>query len=294
MTQHIIDTICQHELSTCLHGLSFPDLSGDGLKRISDAEVDISANSSSASVSYANTFTLSLTVLVPMIDEDDNDVNDLSGTALTINYNPFSTSDTNCSSGGSETYLIGSSTSTTLSGSSVSLIGQIGGAAQECIYDVAFDDLVTDSEKLSNQYRFMPQTKFSSQSASISIATVFSPTLNITVPQFDDNNDGRNDFSGVRFYVYFTPQSGNPPGCTSFESVIYQVRDNGQVTLEGRDAVLVDVPAGQSSSCTYTVHWPPSARGNTLRSSSIGIGVVNSATSLNIDYTSGVSGGKKK
>lgn len=173
MTQHIIDTICQHELSTCLHGLSFPDLSGDGLKRISDAEVDVNANSSSASVSYANTFAPSLTVLVPMIDEDGNDVNDLSGTTLIINYNPFSTSDSNCSSGGSETYLIGSSTSASLSGSAVSLIGHIGSVAQECIHDVAFDGLVPDSEKLSNQYRFMPQTKFSSQSASCLFWAVF-------------------------------------------------------------------------------------------------------------------------
>ncbi len=87
-------------------------------------------------------------------------------------------------------------------------------------------------------------------------ATHFTPTITITVPQFDDDSNDINDFSGAAFEVTFAASAAAGAGCTQRVTSTITIGDDGQSTPN--TVSLVDSPIGnpELERCNYDITFP--------------------------------------
>lgn len=125
----------------------------------------------------------------------------------------------------------------------------------------------------------------------VTYVTMFEPVIAITVPDFDDDGDGVNDFSGANIVVIFSLSAGSETECSGNLVVNWQVDDSGAVTRqvsEGETATalrLVGYVPGATSLCEYDVQSAASgvaARGLALISSDAS--VTATSTLVTVSY----------
>ena len=110
----------------------------------------------------------------------------------------------------------------------------------------------------------------------------FTPDVSVTVPFIDMGLDGVHDFSGQIVNVFFEAVSSD---CAYWpRKLSWQIEDDGTLTRQGQDIRLFDARIGVSGSCSHNqVPAPVVSSSGDLLLSAAG-GVINSDTSLSVDY----------
>lgn len=123
----------------------------------------------------------------------------------------------------------------------------------------------------------------------------FRPDVNISVPDFDDNGDNRNDFAGARIRVEFDRVRGSHTSCSRNTSFILLVDGDGDAnyTTESNQSLgLVNIPRGETSPCEYDVEFPATVTLSANRSlvlSSTGSGPISTTVPVTAAYVNGQS-----
>ncbi len=204
------------------------------------------------------TFPVSISLTVPQVDGNSDSANDHSGTRFVVGFEPQLGSHSGCRTAAA-TYEVNDAGSVVRSsfGDPVALVGTPSGTRSRCIYNVTYTNPVASAgghlaveagatATVSNAAR--------SVTASYAAATVFVPSVSITVPPTDSNGDSVNDYRGTSFGVVFAPVAGSNGGCNQVGS-IYVVGDSATAALDSRSIrpTLVNVPSGTTTSCQYSV-----------------------------------------
>ncbi len=230
-----------------------------------------------------------ITITVPRTDADSDGTNDFSGTRFVVEFSPATGSPSGCS-GSQENHLSGSYTvqdsglvtrdqtgSGWLNSGTGWMVDRPGGLTSRCSYDVMWPTVeglarqsgatmilkaagreisavyVAGSESTSLVEELEEQT---SSSSDATVASSFSPIVEINIPWLDADNNNVSDFSGTQFMVSFKRVFGTNAVCTDSLNGIYVVQDDGDVMVAGTDPILVDRPVGVTTNCIYVVGWP--------------------------------------
>lgn len=279
-------------ISRCSYGVVFsdftlPSFSGTGRGALyleSGASTSVTASSSSISGSYSATSPVSgtsfdpdVTVSVPWVDEGDDEVHDFSGAGLWIQY---STRTRGCASRVFEKLMIEDGGSTAVDGTAVRLAEYPAGATTGLGCNYVVEPYLSSRSDLSKPPGLGQSVAVTATGeASISFATIFIPSISITVPQTDADNNRVNDFSGIYFKVRFYPVGGFSSGCTRSSYETHGVKSSGKVGVVARGNVLVDRLASSTSRCSYRLEFPGSGLPSTFDSDVIPLYLQSGASS---------------
>lgn len=205
-----------------------------------------------------STFPVSVSLTVPQVDGNSDSANDHSGLRIVVGFEPQLGSHPACRPAAT-TYEVNDAGSVewTSFGDPIMLVSTPSGSSSRCIYNVTYTNPVASAgvhlaveagatATVSNVAR--------SVTASYAVATIFTPSVSITVPSTDANGDSVNDYRGTRFGVVFAPVAGSNGGCNQVGS-IYVVGDTNTAALDSRSITpnLVNVPSGTTTNCQYSV-----------------------------------------
>lgn len=262
--------------SVSLSGGFVPEPGGQYLGLESGATESVSAVSSLASASYvvAPTFEPDVRISVPQQDTDNNGVNDFAGSKFWVSFDRMPGASVKCSgfygynssnsSSISYWYVVADDGSVGLQfeSSGPVLVDVPVGESGRCRYEVSFPNPVRVSGSshlgLTSASNVLVSAMSGVAFASYTTASTFESNVRISVPQVDANTDGKNDFAGITFQVNFQKTVDSHSKCTSRDTVVYKIANDGSVGLRyiPSGPVLVDVPVGESSPCKYKVSFP--------------------------------------
>lgn len=284
-------------VSECTYTAELPSKSGD-LVLQSTSLLPVSYASNAVSFSLASVFKPIVNIGVPRIDDNEDGLNDFAGTTLTASFSPEDGSNTGCTQDTSSTYTVGSDMDDAgihgdIQGEAPTLIEYPPGASQSCAYIVDFQrsggNLVLETKYVIRYITIRGQPYVSTTIAGpdyvayvqyapdyvrgaygTNFATYFTPDINISVPQVDEDTDGINDFAGTSFIISFSKIPEKNASCTSSATVTYTVERSGEVA--GSPPSLVNRPSGVTTywddfRCSYSVTWPSSVESLTLQPS---------------------------
>ena len=259
----------------CSYDVAFqatvPAADGSGELVLDSVSGAVFAAGEPVAAGYVTKFLPDVTVTVPLADEGE--VNDFSGTDITVTFTPTASSPAGCEAA-TETWRIGDDGTTARQGAAAQLVDRPAGAASRCQYSTVFPastaggDLILTSDS-------PVVIDGSAVTAAGSYTTVFEPEVTVTVPLVN-GGDGNNIYSGTEIEVSFTPDGSTPAGCTATADEVWLVGTGGAATLQGAAAQLVDRPAGAASRCEYSTVFPASAAGGDLILTSDSPVVINS------------------
>ena len=166
-------------------------------------------------VTSGTEFLPDVSATVPVIDADDNGRNDLEGTMITATFVPAAGASPSCSSGVSRTLRIDNSGSATRASEAVELVNRVNGESSRCEYDVEVPTVTSGDEVLAPDFAQRVFVSAASPSASVSYVksrTTFRPAVDVKLPDFDVDDDGRNDFTGIPLTVALRAVAGSHAG----------------------------------------------------------------------------------
>ena len=247
--------------SRCAYNAVFsPSVADGALVLVSDSSAVVSGVAASVVASYGavgTVFEPIVTISVPDFDDDGDGYNDFSGTSFEVTFAPAAGSDTGCTSDASENLKIGDSKFMVQSGGGTVLVDRPEGVAGRCLYDVVFVPSVAEGVLVlvSDGSVVVSAASISAAAVYINSQTEFFPVAAISVPGFDDDGDGANDFSGTSFEVTFSRVAGSDAGCTGSVREIWRVSDSGVTARQSEAISLVDRPEGVEVRCAYDVEF---------------------------------------
>jgi len=250
-------------VTRCVYDVAFPS-SAAGLVLQPGATATVTATASAASATYFaadSSFTPTVTITVPDIQDDTPGTNDYTGTTFDVTFTPVANSNAGCTQTATSTATIGDdgqSTATT-----ISLVDRPTGITDRCSYDVAFPGSTAGLVLQPGATTTVSAAAAAAAATYFAPSSSFSPTVTIVVPQTQDNTPSVNDYAGTEFRVVFTRVSGANTGCTESAASTATIGDDGQPTAT--DVTLVDRPTGITDRCSYDVAFPGSAAGLVLQ-----------------------------
>jgi len=266
--------------------------------------VAVSALAPAAAATYASSadtmFSPVVNIAVPGFDDDADGVNDFVGASLLVGFEPAAGSDAGCSGSASGTWQVDSNGAVVLTGGAVVLVDRPAGSAARCEYTAGFPGSATggDLVRTSAELVTVNATVAAVAAYASSADTMFSPVVSFAVPNFDDDADGVNDFTGASLVVVFEPAANSDSGCTGSASGTWQVDSSGNVPQVdsngdalGRDegVRLVDRLAGSAGRCEYNVRFPGSATGGDLVRTSAELGTVSATAAATAVYSNSLT-----
>ena len=244
----------------------------------------IDAEAMEARATYARSeslFSPDITIMVPAVDA-------LAGTEIVVGFVPVANSHSDCPTGASETWVVGTGGSVTRQsngGVAAVLVNVPAGETSRCEYDVRFPTPVAvavGALTLTSGGSATVSSAAKEAAASYeSTASMFSPAITIEVPDIDDD-DGNNVFAEAEISVSYTVMAGSPAGCTIRDNGVWVVGAGGVVERRGDATVLVDRPAGQTSRCEYVVGFPSTV---TAVTASAEVMTLASTTPVTVSFT---------
>lgn len=220
----------------------------------------VSAAAASAIGEYTDTmveFSPDVTITVPAFDDDEDDLNDFAGAAFVVTFTRVEGSDEGCNATESESWVVSDSGAVVRTSLAAVLVGSVAGATDPCQYDVVptltGTGLIRDPDE--------PEMMMVSSAAASATATYlnteseFSPMFAFTVPFFDFDGDGNNDFNGQTIEVFLARVEGSNEECTEEPAMLIwsiPVGRGAAIIQDTADAVLVNRPQGAASRCEYT------------------------------------------
>ena len=280
---------------SCSYTATFPGSVSANAAGVSDltlstaSVVTVSSSDKAAAAEYQTSilveFTPEVTITIPGTDAGGDGVNDFTGTQITVTFTPVGSTPVGCTATASEVWQIDNTGTATRQGVSAVLVGRPAGQETSCSYSVTSD--LSVSNPALRPLNPVPGT-ISATARAVEVqyttATVFSPELSFTIPGTDADGDGVNDFTGTDITVTFAPV-GSLVGCTATASEVWQIDNSGAAARQGVAAVLVDVPAGQENSCSYTATFPGSVSANAAGVSDLTLSTAGEVTVSNSDKT---------
>lgn len=236
----------------------------------------LGSGSASAQTAATN-FTPSVKITVPQTDADGNGANDLSGTRFDIGFSPAEGSVAGCTTTASGAYVVQDSGTVTVSGTAPLLVDRPAGETARCSYVIGWpnvDGLKLRAGATADVSATTPVDSVSQTMVKATYDAAFTPTITVTVPDLDENDDDNNDFAGTTVRISYRSRSG--AGC-SYGVEGYVVGNDGIGALSGPAAVLVKYPtsAAEGVLCVYwlsltsnssdTLVAPPSFRYSSSR-----------------------------
>lgn len=298
------------ESTNCVYQVTFPGTvtapNGTALHLGDHRDALVQAGSTRAARRYSANdqhFSPRVRFTVPFIDSDANGVNDLAGGRVWVSYSTDASTPAYCpySPWPSERYTVAAGEHAPGSGVGVVegpetpavLLDRGAGQEARCRYAVTFGSFsrelgVTLSHQLPRGGVFDAGDPLAA-----SYFDRWDPTVTIDVPQYlrDGTATDTNYFEGVDFDVTFAPTAEAPDGCTAApaNATTLRVRADGRATPLGSrvpgliDLNLVDVPAGETTRCTYVVTFPHAvpAAGTTLNGQDLGMVEISVPTTTN-------------
>lgn len=298
--------------TNCVYEVTFPGTvtapNGTALYLNDSSDVLVDAGSTRAARRYsANVqyFSPRVSFTVPFIDGDANGVNDLAGSSVGVSYATHASTPAYCpySLWPSERYTVAAGEHPPGSGVGVVegpeapavLLDRGAGQDARCRYAVTYGSFskelgVARSDSLPRGGVFD-----AGDPLAVSYFNRWNPTVTIGVPQYlrDGAAAETNYFEGVDFDVTFAPTTEAPNGCTGAptSATTLRVRADGRATPLGPrvpdliDLNLIDVPAGETTRCSYVVTFPDAvpAAGTTLNGQGARILEISVPTTTNAE-----------
>ena len=141
------------------------------------------------------------------IDHDNDNINNHSGTTLRASVAPVDNSASGCTPSRDWIRIIGDD-GQVLPSLDISLLIRSPKGNTHCRYDVRFPTASQSGALtlVSAESAVIAIDRMSAAADYANVETVFSPVVDIAVVDLDDDQDGRNDFSGTTLTVSFVPR----------------------------------------------------------------------------------------
>lgn len=240
----------------------------------SAASQSVSGGSRAVTVSYALagdvTFDLVPDVTVPQYNSDDNPASHaFAGEQIRVTLTKDTGPATGCTADATTiTWTIGANGSLTTS-DSLTVVDYPQAESTRCVYSLAWS---TSEVGAGTPAKLDLQT---GASAGVSAGdrdlmaqyhapeSDFEPAVSGSVELVDEDGDQVHDLSGVTVEVGYAPVDGSDNGCSSADSEVYAIGDDGTLSLDASSSAvtLVDRPSGVDARCVYALTYPEAVVG---------------------------------
>ena len=155
-----------------------PAADGSGELMLDSVSAAVFAAGEPVAAGYVTKFLSDVTVTVPLVDADEDEVNDFSGTDITVTLTPTASSPAGCTPAAAEVWRVGDDVTAARQGAATQLLDRPTGAASRCQYSTVFPasaaggDLILTSDS-------PVVIDGSAATAAGRYATVFSPEVTV-------------------------------------------------------------------------------------------------------------------